>query len=245
MGKKKLLDLPNVAALRRSESLEDQRVFNLLELFAFETFSHYQSNRVAYGHLSDPQVRKLRQLSIVSLSGRQKSLPFSELQEELGIFDMRELEDLLLDTIYQGLIEGKLDSRGEVLRVDFAISRDVQDKDLLEVLKVLSSWSVRSETLLSDLSNRINIARGALEQDAIDRRQFEDRVKETKEKISKVMNKSGVFSDKGGQDQQRLGPGIQKDLRFFLDKVFFFFFMGSCRWSKAKQRAWSWSCCSS
>jgi COP9 signalosome complex subunit 7 len=222
-----LLDLPNVAALRSSALEDEQRIFALLELFAFETFSQYQANKSAFGALLPVQERKLRQLSIVSLSARQKHISYSDLQEELGIFDMRELEDLLLDTMYQGLIEGKLDAKNELLRVDFAISRDVRDKDLADVVRVLEAWTVRSTNLLKEIGDRVNSARGALEQDAIDRRQFEDRVKETKEKLSKIFAKAGPGAGQADKGEARLGQGEierRKLFCFCLFVCFFFFF---------------------
>lgn len=121
-----------------------------------------------------------------------------------------------------GLIEGKLDSKNQVLRVDFAIARDVQDKDLLDVLAVLKAWSVRSESLLAELSSRVNDARGALQQEEMYQRQFEDRVKDAKEKISKMLNKSGAaaLGAGGGQtDKKEMRVGLGCDF-LFLSFVF-------------------------
>ena len=52
---------------------------------------------------------KLRMLTIVSLAHRSKKVSYASLQSELGISNVRELEDLIIDTIYSGLLEGRLD----------------------------------------------------------------------------------------------------------------------------------------
>ena len=52
---------------------------------------------------------KLRQLSIVSLAHAQKKVPYATLQHALGISNVRELEDMIIDTIYAGILEGRLD----------------------------------------------------------------------------------------------------------------------------------------
>ena len=52
---------------------------------------------------------KLRQLSLVSLAHASKKVSYEELQLALGITNVRELEDLIIDTIYAGILEGRLD----------------------------------------------------------------------------------------------------------------------------------------
>ena len=40
-----------------------------------------------------------------------QSIPYSTLQEELEIRDLRELEDLIIEAIYAGIIQAKLDQK--------------------------------------------------------------------------------------------------------------------------------------
>ncbi len=101
-----------------------------------------------YGTLSAVQERKLRQLSFVSLGARHKRIPYGMrlcqwlscchligscapasdmLKEALQIYDVRELEDLLLDTFYAGLVIGKIDAFAETVCVEFTIGRDVRE----------------------------------------------------------------------------------------------------------------------
>lgn len=63
------------------------------------------------------QVEKLRMLSVVSLAHKNKLVPYTTLKAEVGIYNVRHLEDLIFDTMYSGLLQGKLDQRQEVLKV--------------------------------------------------------------------------------------------------------------------------------
>lgn len=49
------------------------------------------------------------------------------LKEALQIYDVRELEDLLLDTFYAGLVAGKIDAFAETVCVEFTVGRDVRE----------------------------------------------------------------------------------------------------------------------
>ncbi len=175
-----------VAALRSSDSPEDKRHHHLLLLFAYETCSTYRANQALYGELTEAQERKLRQLSIVSLGARHKRVAYEDLKDELQMFEVRELEDLLLDTIYLGLVEGKLDSKNQYVSIDFAIGRDLRQEDLEEIVRVLASWQDRATRLVSLIDTRVNEARGRLQQDAIDRAEFEQRVTQLREDMAKL-----------------------------------------------------------
>ena len=64
--------------------------------------------------LSKKMTIKLRQLSLVSLAHASKKVPYEQLQLALGITNVRELEDLIIDTIYAGILEGRLDQHNGV-----------------------------------------------------------------------------------------------------------------------------------
>jgi hypothetical protein len=62
-----ILELDCVASLRDSSDEEAKRLYGLLILFCFKTFSDYMSNKQVYGELNETETKKLRQLSIVTL----------------------------------------------------------------------------------------------------------------------------------------------------------------------------------
>lgn len=53
---------------------------------------------------------------------------------------MRELEDLIIDSIYQGVIQGRIDQRNAQLEVLYTIGRDVQPQELDGMMNTLLSW---------------------------------------------------------------------------------------------------------
>lgn len=56
-------------------------------------------------------------LSVVTLAHKNKVVPYSIIKTELGMDNVRHIEDLIFDTIYSGMLQGKLDQRQEVLKV--------------------------------------------------------------------------------------------------------------------------------
>ena len=198
--------------LKHSEDAEEKRCYNLLSLFCFGTYSQYVQNKQLYGSLTEVQLRKLRQLSIVSMSYKNKQLQYDDLKEELQMYDLRELEDLVLDTMYQGLIGGKLDSKKEILYVEFAIGRDLRDDDLEELARVLSQWQMKAETVCKSIEIQLNEARGRIQNDEMERGMFEERVKEVTERLAKKLTMKGNEGGGGGgggrrYDDERGGGG--------------------------------------
>ena len=55
---------------------------------------------------------------------------------------MRELEDLIIDVIYAGLLRGKMQHHEQVLHVDWVAGRDVRKQDLHKVGQGLQAWYV-------------------------------------------------------------------------------------------------------
>jgi len=139
-----LLGLESVQALKDSEFKEHYR---LLELFCYGNYSEYQKNRDQYTELSKKMVVKLRQLSIVSLAHKSKRVTYAALQEELDISNVRELEDLVIDTVYAGLLDGRLDQASSVLNVKSAMARDVRPGEVTSMITKLKGWGAEIEAL--------------------------------------------------------------------------------------------------
>lgn len=52
--------------------------------------------------LTDVMEKKLKHLTIVTMAIRNKCIAYSDLQRELDIRNVRELEDLIIESIYSG-----------------------------------------------------------------------------------------------------------------------------------------------
>lgn len=148
-----LLQLPSVMALsgdaratqtEKYSSDDDHREkclksFNTLELFAYGTYRDYISNKSNYIELNDIMKSKLKQLSVISIAETNKVIPYSELQEALEIGEIRALEDLLIETIYTGLISAKLNQLDSVLRIQSTVGRDVKPENISVLIEQLTN----------------------------------------------------------------------------------------------------------
>lgn len=111
----------------------------------------------SYPPLSPQQVTKLKYLSLASLATQnrvslhvfcysisdshpEQILPYSTLLAELEISTIRELEDLIIDAIYQDIVRGKLDQKEQQFEVEFTMGRDLQVSQLPALLDELKNW---------------------------------------------------------------------------------------------------------
>ncbi len=72
-------------------------------------------------------------------------LPFFQQQQnikktKLGISNLRELEDLVIEGIYYGLLEAKLDQKNQHVEVVFAMGRDLHEGDVAKMIQTLNAW---------------------------------------------------------------------------------------------------------
>lgn len=132
-----LLAIPSIASLKDSEFSKN---FATLELFAYGTYSNYLENKESYLELTETQEKKLKQLTIVSIAQNQKIIYYSTLQSQLNFDNIRFLEDLIIESIYSGLLTGKLDQRQCLLKVNNVISRDLSLADLPALIQKLNIW---------------------------------------------------------------------------------------------------------
>lgn len=78
-------------------------------------------------------------------------LPYARLLAELDMASVRELEDLIIDAIYQDIVRGKLDQKAQQFEVEFTMGRDLREGQLQQLLVSLQAWYVhhyRSSTRL-------------------------------------------------------------------------------------------------
>ncbi len=136
-----LLSSPNVRELENNEDMKN--VLELLHIFAYGTFEDFIGRRAVLPSLSEPMLLKLRQLTLVTLAETDRRIPYSLLQTVLHVGNVRELEDLTIDAIYKGIIQGKLDQQNQCLEVEYCRGRDVRPERLDNLVSSLSQWCER------------------------------------------------------------------------------------------------------
>lgn len=92
--------------------------------------------------LSPTQITKLRHLSLVTFSMQRRILSYSDLLSALGISNIRELEDLIIDAIYLDILRGKLDQKEQQFEVEYTMGRDLEPESLGNLLGALQDWCV-------------------------------------------------------------------------------------------------------
>ncbi|KAJ2785199.1 COP9 signalosome complex subunit 7b [Coemansia javaensis] len=172
----KLLHAPKVAeAVAADERAQYGRV---LELFAFGTLGDYKADASRFPPLTAPQVQKLKLLTLVGAAARAKTLPYDELAGELDCASEQELEDLVVEAIYKGLLAAKLDQRRRLVEVDFVAGRDVRREDLPGMHAQLEEWSGTCRDALAELTRDIEAANESARAKALDSREFAERLQE-------------------------------------------------------------------
>jgi len=138
----------------------------LLKIFAYGTYKDYKTKRdeLKLPELTEPQIEKLKQLTLATHASNTKTLAYTSLIEELDLKDQRELEDLIIDTNYIGLLKGKLDQKKSTFEVESAIGRDIGPKDVSEMVEKIQSWMSASQELLAVIDKNIAQAARTMDQ---------------------------------------------------------------------------------
>ncbi|KAJ1956864.1 hypothetical protein GGI12_005192 [Dipsacomyces acuminosporus] len=154
-----LLESPRVIKL--SESEEYRPLWELLKVFAYGTLSDYKRLQPQLPQINDHQLEKLKHLTLVSFASKEKILPYETIMQELSCDSEQQMEDLVINTIYKGLISAKLDQRRRLIEVDYVIGRDVSREELRSMHSLLTAWSAVCEQALGSLNESIAEANAA------------------------------------------------------------------------------------
>lgn len=71
---------------------------------------------------------------------------------------MRELEDLVIESVYLGLVSGKLNQAKKVFEVAETAGRDVRPEDVATMLTMLTAWQKTSSSVMHNIRERIEAA---------------------------------------------------------------------------------------
>lgn len=149
-----LLSTPAIAAL---QSTPDAKYFNLLRLFAYGIVQDYESNPQIFPPLTDDHWRKLRALTLITLANGNNLLYYEHLREKLSLSRTRELEDVVIDAVYAGLIRARMNPFKGTVEISAAVGRDViAPGGIAAMTSILTSWVNRSSQLVAEIDDKIN-----------------------------------------------------------------------------------------
>ncbi|WOL07612.1 COP9 signalosome complex subunit 7 isoform X2 [Canna indica] len=205
-----ILSIPNLAKLKGTQYSSSLEV---LRLFAYGTWSDYKRNAGFLPSLLPDQVRKLKQLSVLTLAEIEKVLPYDQLMEELDVSNVRELEDFLInECMYAGIVRGKLDQLRRCFEVQFAAGRDLRPEQLDNMIQTLSNWLGTSDSLLHLIQEKIKWADTTSEANKLHKKEILDKVEEVKKSLKADLELRGheeIFSESGGMmdyEEDRVRP---------------------------------------
>ncbi|KAF6751403.1 hypothetical protein DFP72DRAFT_1034223 [Ephemerocybe angulata] len=191
-----LLELPNIQELGKSE--QHSKFLSLLQLFAYKTYQDYVQHKDALPPLNNAQITKLKYLSIVSLASERRILPYPLLLASLDMPNVRELEDLIIDAIYQDIIRGKLDQKEEQLEVEYTMGRDVEPGKVGELLEALRSWASTTAEVLTTLDAKITAIANEAATTKTLQGEYDRALQQTLKEVHDRQNNKGAGSSSGG-----------------------------------------------
>ncbi|KAM4058077.1 PCI domain-containing protein [Hirsutella rhossiliensis] len=154
-----LLQTPQIQALAQSPEFAPH--LDLLHVFSYGTYQTYRAASDLPA-LVEAQALKLRQLSLLTLARDRANLSYDSLQGALDLSSARQLEDLVIKAVYQGLLHATLDPARQAVQVtSVAPLRDLQPGSIPNMTAALNAWSDRCTTTLADLEAQIRDIRYA------------------------------------------------------------------------------------
>ncbi|XP_039142302.1 COP9 signalosome complex subunit 7 isoform X1 [Dioscorea cayenensis subsp. rotundata] len=194
-----ILSSPNVHKLEGTRYSSSR---DLLRLFAYGTWNDYRSNAGCLPALLPDQVRKLKQLTVLTLAETNKVLPYDQLMQEIDVSNVRELEDFLInECMYVGIVRGKLDQLRRCFEVQFAAGRDLRPGQLNNMIQTLANWVCTSDNLLQTIQEKIKWADAMSEAYKKHRKEIEDRAEDVKKSLKADLDSRGheeMYSEAGG-----------------------------------------------
>lgn len=115
--------------------------------------------------VSEAQAHKLKQLSLLTLASpfanpaaSTDNVSYDSLIQSLSLPSPAALESLVTSCVYAGLLKARLSPTSTPPAVHIhsvAPLRDLRPQSLPAILQILSTWSVRCDSVVSDLDNHI------------------------------------------------------------------------------------------
>lgn len=158
----------------------------LLQIFAYGTYQDYLKQAATLPALSPAMSKKLKCLTIVTLSSKSKFISYNTLLNELDMKNIRELEDLLISAIYADIVQGRLDQQNSRLEVDWTIGRDLTPDDMNYISDTLTTWCNSCETMLQCIKTQVIVANSYLQEDSKKKTQMNEEIANIKSTIKQA-----------------------------------------------------------
>lgn len=192
-----LLDMPNVLELAGTPS---NGSLELLRLFAYGTWSEYKTRAAELPELSEAQTTKLKRLTLVALAAQSKRLAYDVLMQELGLPGVRELEDLLIECMYAGLLQGRLDPETGHVEIFSCAGRDVHPDEIPHMAATLLGWQRNAAGLMTEVSEQLMSFKQQQEMARAAQKELDEKVEAVRTTLREQGGAADGFGGPGGLD---------------------------------------------
>lgn len=133
-----LFHLPSCQALR---STDQRNVVRLLEVASYGTYADFKNERASFPSVQEQFVHKMRILTLSSQAAQLRKLSYDQVRADLDLASDADVEALITQAIYSGMVSGKLDQRSRTFDISSAAGRDARQGPELEgLLQRLHAW---------------------------------------------------------------------------------------------------------
>ena len=196
-----------------SEFLDVQSVQNLgsdnkshrsLELFAYGNYAEYKANGANYIKLNEKQLKKLKMLSVITMAGESETMGYDQISKDLDIKNKQDLEDILLELIYNRLINATLDEKNKRVHITWTFGRDIgtgstSGEGVDEMVRKLEDWVKTMQKVENNIERHIQDLDSDLMKSKNDKRDFYQEITAKEEDKKGVFNKAKDFLGLGGK----------------------------------------------
>ncbi|KAH7827210.1 putative COP9 signalosome complex subunit 7 [Monocercomonoides exilis] len=138
------------------ESKANEKLINTLELFSYGVYLEYKNNSNKYIPLNDEMTIKLKHLTILTLCRDTRSISYKTIQSETDTPDLGKMETLVIDSIYRGIVRGKLDHDKQCFHVEASAPRDVPSERIPIMIEKLEEWLKQLESADDTIRQQLN-----------------------------------------------------------------------------------------
>jgi COP9 signalosome complex subunit 7 len=127
-------------------------LLEVLRVFTYGTLADVPTLAPDAQQLITPnQLEKLKRLTLMTMAAKNRRMTYDSLFAALQVADGRELEDIVIDAITEGLIGGRIDQLARTVEITHAASRDVRLEDVARIKQALLAWSDRCSATAAQL----------------------------------------------------------------------------------------------
>jgi hypothetical protein len=202
---------------------DGEALLRTLDLFSYGKYSDYENAKTGYVRLTDTQLQKLRQLTVLSViqeacSRGQGEIQYDILANELGLIggdqSLRQVEEVVISCVYAHIMDGRLCQKTKSFLVSSqrgppCRSRDVPFAQVPTMIQTLKALEQRLEVSKEDLGVAHTSVQGSLDQNAVYWKSVEERIKKAETQSAQT----GATRSMGGWDGTSAGGSMEASRR--------------------------------